>query len=702
MTLTPEIIRFAGPTPAWNPPKRILTMLKNAKNTILGEGYPVRLKRSEPGPGPDVLCFGVPGGITTLSPKECLERPLAEHYLTYALARYAAYPQEPLVDIASHVLFLDVETHNAGKEYTMPAEEFFRLGQYAWGLDGEIVLTTSYAEVVQAIREARLVVAHNGHPFDFSVLLGDTALDLAAEGRLLDTMVYAALVMPAPWSYTNRLGHTFRDAAKPELAKKWLSLDNLCFQLGLSGKIGDLQELAKKYNPPKTLVRDLDYGLIPLDDPEFLEYARGDIVALRQLFVALMLMHKPTDYDWREQLNAAIDAQNSRNGFRVDVPVAQARADYLTERKNVVLTELQNKYGLPTTGKMPWRSAAGKAAILKALADQGITPETRPEWPINKTGPGLGGQVMLDITADTPAEDLGKALAELMGQRSLAQLALDSLHPDGKVHPDITALQRSGRKSTTKPGLTVWTSRGEGAIEKAYFIPDTPDESLVGFDYSQADARIVAAYSGDTEFAKRFEPGADAHEMTGRVVFGDEVYDSDPDLYRYKSKALGHGWAYRAGAETIARSSGQSLSLAEEFVAQMAAAYPVVINWQEDVTYAASGSGVVLNDWGRTMVVDPGREYTQAPALLGQSGTRELMVDALIRMLRFDPRLIRWLKAQIHDELIFSIPNSQLGWAVPKIKECMEVHWKPSDGGQSIHFPVGSSSPAQNWMETDH
>src|SRR5690606_16342386 len=194
------------------------------------------------------------------------------------------------------------------------------------------------------------------------------------------------------------------------------------------------------------------------------------------------------------------DAQNSRNGFRVDIAAATRRRDELAARKGEILTMLHEKYDFPTDGAMPWRTTAGKNAILKVLAENGITPETRPDWEKTKTGNiSLGGKVLVSLTEGTPAEDIGKALAEVMGHRSLSQLTLDCVQPDGKVHPEISAVQRSGRKSTTNPGLTVWTSRGEGAVEKSYYIPDNEDERLVAFDYSQADARIVAAYSGDVE-----------------------------------------------------------------------------------------------------------------------------------------------------------------------------------------------------------
>jgi DNA polymerase-1 len=102
------------------------------------------------------------------------------------------------------------------------------------------------------------------------------------------------------------------------------------------------------------------------------------------------------------------------------------------------------------------------------------------------------------------------------------------------------------------------------------------------------------------------------------------------------------------------------------------------------------------------MIVEKGHGYTQAPALYGQSGTRELMVDALIRMAYADIRIITWLVAQVHDALVFSVPKTELAM-LPKIKSLMETSWGPSDGsGQIIHFPVGVGEPAINWEKAGH
>lgn len=608
-------------------------------------------------------------------------------------------------------LFFDIESGNADRVWDIPPREFFKLGQYAWGRDGEIVLTEDYDEMISVIRKARVVIGHNIHAFDLTALFGKDStepLQMAMDRRVLDTFTWASLAYPSPTVWTNREGHTFYNGDKPGMAMKWLGLDNLSFQFGLPGKFGSLRDIAKRYNPEGTKVDDLDYGLIDVNDEEYRDYAYHDIVALRALAMKLLaLPGGVTPYVWREQKFAAICAQNSRNGWKVDTLKAQQRADFLTERKERILEEVVSKYGLPTEGKQPWRSDAGKAAIFAALYDYGISPETRPDWPRTKPGkkfpngtPSLSGEAMIMLTEGTPAEDLGTALAELMGQRSLAQLALDSTKSDGMVHPDITALQRSGRLSTTKPGLTVWTARGEGAVEKEYFVA-RPGYKLVEFDYSNADARVVAAYSGDTEYMKRFEDGVDAHELTGRMVWGDEVYDSDPAKYRQQAKMCVHAYSYGARPKTLSIQTGLPIEVTTEFCRAMDEMYSDVVKWQSDAAERGK-TGWITNDWGRRMPVDKARAFTQSSALLGQSGTREILADGLIRLASKDIRYVTMLKAQVHDAIIMEFPEKEVDKLIQIVVESMSTTWKPQVGGQAVDFVLSYGKPADNWFEAGH
>lgn len=608
--------------------------------------------------------------------------------------------------MSGQYLFFDTETSNAGREYSMPPEKFVRLFQYAWD-DGPVQITTDYEEMLALVRSARFIVGHNILSADLNWLFGPDSMEplhLALQGRVIDTYVLASLVHPAPYSYTDASGHTFYDASKPERAMKWLSLDNQAHQLGLPGKVGNLVDLAKKYNPPKTLRKNLDFGLIPLDDPEFLEYAVGDVDAVRHIYQRLVsMLHTQQyrgDYVWREMLVWAINGQISKNGVVVNVAEAQARVDALAAERDKIMAWLVDEFDFPTEGKQPWKSAAGKAAIVKALASYGIMTEDNPKWDRTASGaPSFSGDVMLAITEETEAEPLGQALATLLGQRSLAQLALDSVLEDGKAHPSILCLQRSGRTSVTRPGLTVWTKNEE----KRYMTAD-PGHFMVEMDYSAADARAVAAVSGDAEFRKRFEPGVDAHDLTGEIFFGKDEYYPRREELRPLAKMGGHAMAYRVGAKKLAAGLGVTVPEAQGFIDAYKRVYRKVARWQDRITEFGEDHGYVENSWGRRMKVDKGRSFTQSSALIGQSSTREMLYDGLIRIAEDKPDVIRWFRMLVHDAIVLSVPQVDIEWGVPYVLEKMQGVFDPkTNTGRPIDFPMECGPlNARDWFEAGH
>lgn len=606
-------------------------------------------------------------------------------------------------------LVFDVETHESSKLYSLPPEEFVRLIGYAWD-DGEVVITTSLLELKQQMKKARWIIGHNIHDFDMRAVFGvksNVPMQLADEGRLYDTWTHAVLVNPAPYKYINRFGKEAL-ADKPEKMLKWFSLNEQAHQLGVTGKLFELKELAIEFGEGKTKAeKALDgYGKIPVDDERYIEYLKADVRASRAIAKKLMAKGPLDAYALREQRIDSRKACIMSNGVRVDIAKATARRDELKGKRDQIMDWLVKEFGFPTEGKQPWRSKVGKAAVVAALASKGVNEGNRPMWKrSNKTAEvSLGGEVLLEITAGTEAEELGLALAQLMGQRSLSQLTLDSVYPDGFVHPEITMLQRSGRWSTTKPGLTVWTSHGPNAIEKEYYLPDSDDHVLLEIDASNADARVVAWYSGDEAFAKRFEPGQDGHMINAWAAWGKDVVGTDKKdpktaAWRQKAKPLGHGWSYGGGYKTLSAQTGTPEAEAKQFCEGMKKAFKKIIAWQDSVRQYARYHGYVINRWGRKMFVEKGREYTQAPALMGQSGTREIMCDALLAM---PHHVVRTVKAQIHDALLFSVPKAKFEACRDYLVKLMTCELEAPPGGLRMDFPMEAGPAGDSWWSSDH
>lgn len=963
-------------------------------------------------------------------------------------------------------LIFDIETHNAGKQWGMTPREFFRLGQYAWD-DGPVKLTTDYDEMIEVIRSAPYVVGHNIISYDLSVLFGTDSIEplrMGQDRRVIDTLVLASLLTPAPYSYTDANGHTYYDAAKPAQAMKYFGLENLCFQFGIQGKFGDLKELAKKHNPPGTLVRDLDFGLIPLDDPDFLAYADQDVVAVRDLFKHLMRQQRIDQYDseylWRELELASVLAQVTRNGIRPNTELAHSRVAEQQELVKTTLDWLVAEFDFPTEGKQPWKSAAGKDAILDALKSYGITP-SHPDWTKTAKGaPSFSGDTMKAITEGTEAERLGEALAGLQGLRSIPSLILESTTADGRMHPDITMFQRSGRFclpethrvltrrgilpvdevkegdetldmrnrwvkitgihrygpsevhtyetrssflestpehrwvqtsetgkdrevvpldpskrrilqltpdaypfdpketylwsdmterertaalvgllvtdghaahrtdsggsrfrvyqseskfytqlreflgewvtsdcarsevnphnpvhemsldtvevdallsgeglewenglrnsetlmpwlltlntqetlafltaaylsdgtiseggvtiATNNPNLvkvfqlaayrcgrrsnyreyenkktgyisgrvaltrdrvstrnleapsishqpvwcvetetgtfTAWAPEGRWAgpyltgnsvtrpgvtvinLEHKDLLLADEGKVCVELDFSNADARVVAAVSGDREFAKRFETDADGndlhdgHNLSGEAFFGKDEYYAHEDEHgkpalRPVAKAATHAIGYGIGKNKLAvtlSDAAKKTGLDREFSPEDAqdiidayhSSYPLIARWKERVVREGDEVGYVTNPWGRRMPIDfagathkpwesdapRSRSYSQSPALHGQSGTREMMADALIRLARRGEKWARCIRSIIHDALVVDLPEETVAEDVQVVVECMEAVFDPKTReGMPLNFPVGVGPlDAKNWKDGAH
>lgn len=636
-------------------------------------------------------------------------------------------------------LHLDIESHSVDERFDMDPREYFRLGQMAWG-EGEVFTTTDRDEVLAAIRKARVTFAHNGHQFDWSVLFGLDSIEpvtLARERRLFDTLVHATIACPAPFDgYVNAKGQAMK-SDKPEQFRRWYGLANLAHQLGVDGKLMDLSPLADRYTHTmeptysektgKRLKHDhkvpilglcCGYGAIPTDDPEFVAYAKQDVVALRNLARALLERHGFSDYAQWEQMKAAVAAQITRNGLRVDQDLARAKEYAQLEEAAHTLNWLRDEYGFPVNRKKPLATIPGKEALSEALVSVGVTLKDlaktangspsfgadsvkaaaekagKPKTKLVSNGPDRMEEVVIDPGFDNgPALALADAVGTLAGQRSIPQLALASVYEDGRVHPSIMALQRSRRFSTTEPGLTVTSPD-----HKDLYIADSEDDLLVVFDYSNADARAVAALSGDREFAKRFLPDADGHMINALAAWGAEVVATDPKGYRQRAKAPGHGWGYKIGARKLSQSTGIPEPEAKAFLVALNNKYPGVVAWQERVAKFARLHGYVVNDWGTRLVTEPGREVTQGPALLGQNATHEILLEGCVRL---PDRLLRKLKLTIHDAVMLSLAKATLDSDIALVIECFSRTWFPA-GGQPIDFTLSHSAPARTWKDADN
>jgi DNA polymerase-1 len=134
---------------------------------------------------------------------------------------------------------------------------------------------------------------------------------------------------------------------------------------------------------------------------------------------------------------------------------------------------------------------------------------------------------------------------------------------------------------------------------------------------------------------------------------------------RERAKVFGHGFSYGLGAKGMAAQHDVEIQVALEFVQGMTDAFPELAGWKHEVRQMAgvldygeeAPEGdtyrILRNAYGRRMRVERSRAYTQATAMMGQGGTRDVMAEALLRMPFW---LRRRVKVVIHDEIVLSLP----------------------------------------------
>jgi len=600
-------------------------------------------------------------------------------------------------------IVFDIETHSATEIYAKPTYEFFRIGAFTDLNQGEHVFGTKVQGVLrEAVEMASVAIGHNIMAFDLPALGVRDLLERAKARRIIDTWTLATVMDPPPESYQPREGAR-RFPQKPEQYKHYYSLDNLAFQYGVPGKTHDLKQLAKERGDINACCT---FGSIPVDDRNYQAYLEADVLASRTVLGAMLAKFGPiTDYAWREMRVAAVMSTMSMNGFRLDRELTAQRIAHNDEVRARNTEQLVQRYGIPLTNKAgkpsknPIATDDGKAAILKALYSVGVRPEEIPRTKGN--APSLGAEGLQELAKKHPENEvlawIVETVAGIQGLRTVYQTAADNVHPDGFVHPDVFSLQASGRLSIQDPGLTVFGKRGGRHIERDIFVPDVlwgeDDDPHVLFsaDFSQIDARAVAAMSQDHNYLDMFEGDRDLHQENAVLAYGAAAVEANPKL-REAAKAFGHGWNYNMGLNKLAGIVGDQA--ARMFWDLMERQYPTLIRWKTEKVREAEAYGVMTNGFGRTMKASRDRAYTQGPALAGQGAARDLMFESVLKM---DHSVVRMLKALVHDELIFSCPMSVAREVRQHVVDCMTFEWAPPGASRPVKIIADATDFGFRW-----
>lgn len=261
---------------------------------------------------------------------------------------------------------------------------------------------------------------------------------------------------------------------------------------------------------------------------------------------------------------------------------------------------------------------------------------------------------------------------------------LNYLFPDGKIHTMFNqALTQTGRLSSSDPNLQNISTRSEEgkAVKKAFFYDDD-HFYLLSLDYSQVELRVLASISNCSELIDIFNHDGDIHSATAMKVFHVEKENLTPELRR-RAKAVNFGIVYGISdwglSEQISTSPKEAKMIIDSFYEN----YPEIKNYFDEVIKNAKEKGYCETLYKRRRYLPEinsenyqTREFGKRVAMNApiQGTAADIMkicmikVDNFLKENNYKTRII----LQIHDELIFKVPEEEKDIIPNILKNIME------------------------------
>jgi DNA polymerase-1 len=244
------------------------------------------------------------------------------------------------------------------------------------------------------------------------------------------------------------------------------------------------------------------------------------------------------------------------------------------------------------------------------------------------------------------------------------------------------AATSTGLLSSNDPNLqNIPVRTEEGRKIRGTFIAEK-GHKLLSVDYSQIELRLAAHMADVTALKEAFRDGVDIHAMTASQVFNVPVEGMDP-MVRRKAKAINFGIIYGISGFGLAQQLGIPQGEAKAYIDAYFAKYPGIRAYMDRTKADARAQGYVSTIFGRRCHMpgindkNPARRSFMERASINapiQGSAADIIKRAMIRI---DPALdAANLKArmllQVHDELLFEVPEAEIEATSAVVKKVME------------------------------
>jgi DNA polymerase-1 len=435
------------------------------------------------------------------------------------------------------------------------------------------------------------------------------------------------------------------------------------------------------------------------------EYAAEDADVTLRLWSAL----KPrlaaervtTVYETLERAMPSVLARMERRGISIDRQVLSRLSGEFAQKQGALEEEIKQLAGEPLNPGSP-----------KQLGDILFGKMALPGGTKTKTGQWSTGARELEELAEQ-----GHALPrKILDWRQVSKLrstyteALPTyVNPTThRVHTSYAlAATSTGRLSSSDPNLQNIPIRTEEGRKIRRAFVAAPGMKLVSADYSQIELRLLSEVAEVPTLRQAFKDGVDIHAMTASEMFGVLVKDMPSDIRR-RAKAINFGIIYGISAFGLANQLSIEREEAGAYIKKYFERFPGIRDYMDETREFCRANGYVLTLFGRKChypdikAGNPSiRSFNERAAINArlQGSAADIIRRAMMRMegaLAKD-KLSAQMLLQVHDELIFEVPEGEVAKTLPVVKKVMEDAPHPT---VSLHVPLQvDARAADNWDE---
>lgn len=467
----------------------------------------------------------------------------------------------------------------------------------------------------------------------------------------------------------------------------------------------DIAEIAQKFNYYDVDRDEAVYGKgakkgLPENESEMFEHLARKIHAIDFLYEPLM-----------EEL----ESKNQLDLFNeIELPLAHILGEMEIEGITVNASRLQEMKGefAKRLNEIEQKvyEAAGEEFNLNSPKQLGVILFEKMGLPVikkTKTGYSTAVDVLEKLQGENPIID------DILTYRQIAKIQstyveglLKVIFEDNKIHTRyVQTLTQTGRLSSVDPNLQNIPIRlEEGRKIREAFVPRNADWQLFSSDYSQIELRVLAHISDDEHLKAAFIEGQDIHASTAMRVFGVEKEEDVDGNLRRQAKAVNFGIVYGISDYGLSQNLGISRQDAQTFIDTYFEKYPGVKEYMEQVVREAKDKGYVETLYHRRRYLPDInarnfniRSFAERTAINTpiQGSAADILKIAMIQIDQKlkDEKMEATMLLQVHDELVFEAPKSEIRRLQQIVEETME-------NAVQLSVPLKADSSVGNtWYE---